>query len=248
MPSVYPILALQWVLTLRQRGSGLGDHLKAHKRQGFLEIELGDMKQHALYRIIAVDHDLISFRDLVVPVPDLPTPYTAELKNDITSAKLPKRLPQDPIVLITNPKDARYLISDREPVERMKRSEAIRMLVWSDAPVKQVEVTVDGVPLAQKSIRYAGGRFESVEKRWTRTLEGGAQSVPLWVAPWQAGQYADGQAHTIVATAIDSNGRRGTHSIRFRLDGQRLPLDGGFGEWLIATRFQESVSPNSAVL
>src|SRR3954468_19711372 len=101
---------------------GLGDHLKAHRDQGFLELELGDMKDHAIYRIIAVDHDMISFRDLSVPIPDMPAAYPSAMVDGLTDFELPKRLAQDPIVMVTNPKDARFLISGREPVSRIRQS------------------------------------------------------------------------------------------------------------------------------
>lgn len=54
------------------------------------------------YRVLAIDHDLLSFSDL--------------------------RFEQWPAVLITNPKDAQYLHPGMEPLGRIRRSTHIRLL------------------------------------------------------------------------------------------------------------------------
>lgn len=43
---------------------GLGDELYARHPTGFLELEVGDVKENGIVRILVVDHDTISFRDV----------------------------------------------------------------------------------------------------------------------------------------------------------------------------------------
>jgi hypothetical protein len=82
---------------LHKLAGGLGETMYAYQRDSLLELELGDMKTHGLFRIIVVDNDLVSFRDIELHSRDkLPM-----LASD------PYRGPRPPIVLVTNPKDAR---------------------------------------------------------------------------------------------------------------------------------------------
>ena len=60
------------------------------------------------YRILAVDHDMLSFVD--------------------------KTYPEMPVILMTNPKDARFIVPEQEPTDRMLLSTHIRYdfyLIWS---------------------------------------------------------------------------------------------------------------------
>ncbi|KAA8581951.1 hypothetical protein FQN60_008691 [Etheostoma spectabile] len=59
------------------------------------------------------------------------------------------RFEQWPAVLITNPKDAQYLHPGVEPLARIRRSTHIRILAFSEAPIKAVHVSVDGKPLGK---------------------------------------------------------------------------------------------------
>ena len=52
------------------------------------------------YRVVAIDHDILSFVDI--------------------------RLNTWPVVLITNPKDAHYIMPPYEPLGRMRKSTHIR--------------------------------------------------------------------------------------------------------------------------
>jgi hypothetical protein len=38
---------------------GMGETMYAYQENKLLELELGDMKKHALFRIVAVDNDLV---------------------------------------------------------------------------------------------------------------------------------------------------------------------------------------------
>uniref|UniRef100_A0A8C2XQ46 Transmembrane protein 62 n=1 Tax=Cyclopterus lumpus TaxID=8103 RepID=A0A8C2XQ46_CYCLU len=100
---------------------GLMPVLHSRHPQGTLELELGDWMDNRRYRVLALDHDLLSFADL--------------------------RFEQWPAVLITNPKDAQYLHPGLEPLGRIRRSTHIRILAFSEAPITAVHVSVDGEPL-----------------------------------------------------------------------------------------------------
>lgn len=104
----------------------LGDLLpKIYSRQktGTLELELGDWKINRKFRVLAVDHDLLSFVDA--------------------------KLGEWPIVLITNPKDAQFLTVSHEPVESIWQSTHIRILVFSHETVSDVHVYIDKDYLGQ---------------------------------------------------------------------------------------------------
>ncbi|KAL0969754.1 hypothetical protein UPYG_G00231840 [Umbra pygmaea] len=108
---------------------GLAPVLHSRHSKGTLELELGDWMHNRRYRLLAIDHDLMSFSDL--------------------------KFQQWPAVLITNPKEALYLQPGVEPLGRIQRSTHIRILAFSDAPITAVHVSVDGVELGEG--RSAGG-------------------------------------------------------------------------------------------
>ncbi|XP_062252726.1 transmembrane protein 62 isoform X1 [Platichthys flesus] len=108
---------------------GLMPVLHSRHPQGTLELELGDWMDNRRYRVLAFDHDLLSFSDL--------------------------KFEQWPAVLITNPKDAQYLHPGVEPLGRIRRSTHIRILAFSEASITAVHVSVDGEPLGKGS--SAGG-------------------------------------------------------------------------------------------
>ncbi|KAJ4461968.1 putative transmembrane protein 62 [Paratrimastix pyriformis] len=129
-----------------------------------LELELGDWKTNRWYRLAAFDHDLFSFTDA--------------------------QYAKDPVViLITNPKDARFLTA-REPLHRLAQSTHVRALVFpTPAPgappvrIDQVTVTLD--EQAPTLMRYASGTLG-----------------PMYVAPWApAGLDAARGTHTVTVTA-----------------------------------------------
>ncbi|CAJ1074457.1 transmembrane protein 62 isoform X1 [Xyrichtys novacula] len=102
---------------------GLMPVLHSRHPQGTLELELGDWMDNRRYRVLAFDHDLLSFSDL--------------------------KFEQWPAVLITNPKDAQYLHPGVEPLGRMRRSTHIRILAFSEAAITAVHVSIDGEPLGK---------------------------------------------------------------------------------------------------
>ena len=126
---------------------------------------------------MAFDHDLFSFVDMPVG--------------------------QWPLVLVTNPKNARFLAPTREPVQRMLNSSHIRMLVFSPHEITSIQLKIDG------------------QKHFTPVaIDGG----PLYVSPWTPKDYEFG-LHTLQVLAIDSLGRSATFTQPFSLDGTPLPFE-----------------------
>lgn len=108
---------------------GLMPMLHSRHPEGTLELELGDWMDNRRYRILAFDHDLLSFSDL--------------------------KFGEWPAVLITNPKEVQYLHPGVEPWGRIRKSTHIRILAFSEAPITAVHVSVDWEPLGMA--HSAGG-------------------------------------------------------------------------------------------
>ncbi|XP_074004773.1 transmembrane protein 62 isoform X1 [Numenius arquata] len=100
---------------------GLMPVLHSQHRGGTLELELGDWMDNRRYRILAFDHDLLSFADL--------------------------NFEEWPVVLITNPKSFLYSSSTHEPLAKILYSTHIRILAFSPSVIISVEVSIDGVRL-----------------------------------------------------------------------------------------------------
>ncbi|KAJ1824678.1 hypothetical protein LPJ73_009315, partial [Coemansia sp. RSA 2703] len=210
---------------LHQLAAGIGAQLQAYKpREGYWELELGDMKEHAVYRVYAVDHDLVSFVDVTLPLPAVPLP-----NPDLLAARVPSAIPHPPVVLVTNPKDARYLLPRHEPLHRMLTSSHIRLLVWADRPLASVALAIDGVPhphAAEYRGHETGGSSADLVK------------TPLWVAPWNASQYNDGRVHWLEATATDADRKTTTTRLPFHFSSTPIPLDNDArGGWIMRQDF-----------
>ncbi|KAM7163422.1 transmembrane protein 62 isoform 3-T3 [Macrochelys suwanniensis] len=100
---------------------GLMPILHSQHPQGTLELELGDWMENRKYRILAFDHDLLSFADM--------------------------NFEEWPAVLITNPKSLLYSSSSHEPLVKILHSTHIRILVFSHSFITSVKVSIDGVHL-----------------------------------------------------------------------------------------------------
>ncbi|CAL1536281.1 unnamed protein product [Lymnaea stagnalis] len=89
-------------------------------KTGQLELELGDWKENRVYRLLAMDHDLLSFTDA--------------------------KLGDWPLAVITNPK-SNMLYSPRvEPLHLIESSTHIRILAFSPTGIKGVTVSIDDRP------------------------------------------------------------------------------------------------------
>ncbi|KAG0046616.1 Transmembrane protein 62 [Gryganskiella cystojenkinii] len=251
---------------------GLGDALQSYQPTHFLELEVGDMKQNGLYRIMVVDNDMISFTDVSQPMTTIPpaimpkrpasaaAPVAQEpvepeeeegtqekstlssTGNDKKKKRKPvlgPRLPTNPILVVSNPKDSRYLIPKHEPVGRIGTSTHIRFLAWTDDqpfPVEgdehghhypmeiKIEIKIDG-KVHKNPARFVGTKAED------KTDEN--EFLPLYVSAWDPQIYNDGQDHTMEIKFVDGHGRIGTSQTVFRVDGQRSEMKGGFAEWIM---------------
>ncbi|KAJ2829249.1 hypothetical protein IWW50_000963 [Coemansia erecta] len=222
---------------LHELVGGIGAQLQAYKaREGFWELELGDMKEHAVYRVYAVDHDLVSFVDVRLPLDQIPLPNPALL-----AAHVDRPIPHPPVVLATNPKDARYLLPKHEPLDRMRRSRFIRALVWTDQPVKSVTIRIDGqlhphAAVYRGTERQAGANANETVK------------VPLWAAPWEPALYDDGKVHELEIVATDQAGKTGTSRTPFTLSRRLAPLDNDArGGWIMQQSFSRMFRTSGCV-
>ena len=127
------------------------------------------------FRLMAIDHDLFSF-------------------VDIGTGKWP-------YILVTNPKDARFL--SREPTKRMLLSSHVRILIFSPHKIVSVNLSIDG-------------NFHSSPQ----PVEGG----PLYVSPWQPTQYAHG-LHEMLVEVRDASGVSCSYHQPFSLDNTLASLE-----------------------
>ncbi|KAJ2805575.1 hypothetical protein H4S07_003985 [Coemansia furcata] len=212
---------------LHQLVGGIGAQLQAYKaHEGYWELEIGDMKEHALYRVYAVDHDLVSFVDVTLPVGHLPMPNPQMLDATVEGP-----IPHPPVVLVTNPKDARYLLPQHEPLGIMRQSTHIRVLVWADADVTKVEMKIDGKAHPHAAV-YRG--------KQTTDAKGDTVKTPLWVAPWDPAQYDDGLLHELEVIATDAEGKSTAVRVPFHFAAEPVPLENDArGGWIMRQSFPD---------
>ncbi|KAJ1893236.1 hypothetical protein LPJ66_005877 [Kickxella alabastrina] len=211
---------------LHYLAGGIGAQLQAYKaHDGYWELEIGDMKEHAVYRVYAIDNDLVAFVDVILPLEQIPMPNPQLLDAHVQAA-----IPHPPVVLVTNPKDARYLLPKHEPLGKMLTSTHIRVLIWTDSPVASVSVKIDGHEHPHKA-EYRGketGTGDDVVK------------TPLWVVPWDAAKYDDGSLHEIQVTAVDSDGKTTTVRLPFHFSLEPLSLENDSrGGWIMRQNFAD---------
>lgn len=152
---------------------GIVPNMYTLQQDGFLELELGDWKDNRMYRLLAIDHGLFSFVDI--------------------------KHGSWPVVLITNPKDALFVIPYKENLDTIKQSTHIRILAFSLVNIDSVKVRVNN-------------------EGWIVCKH---VSGPLYVAPWNP-QIYDVGVHTIQVFVKDIQGRTKHHSQPFSLDGTKL--------------------------
>ncbi|KAF4518801.1 hypothetical protein B566_EDAN005424 [Ephemera danica] len=151
---------------------GLVPNMYVMQKAGHLELELADWKDNRMYRLGAIDHGLFNFIDI---------PHG-----------------EWPVILVTNPKHALYIMPDREPMYRIHNSTHIRVLVFSPAPIIRVMIRID-------------------QAEWQTCNQ---VSGPLYVVPWNATLYTS-DSHTIEVVAEDAERRIKSLSQPFSLDGTR---------------------------
>ncbi|KAG7305922.1 hypothetical protein JYU34_008475 [Plutella xylostella] len=149
---------------------GLVPFMYTKQKAGYLELELGDWKDNRLYRLVAIDHGHLSFIDQ---------------KHNVW-----------PLVLVTNPKNARYLMPGREPLALSLASTHVRILAFSDVNIKTVEIS-----------------FEKVHWMACYNVEG-----PLYVAQWTPSLYKEG-LHNMYVRVVDELDKEAFIEHPFSLDG-----------------------------
>ncbi|KAI9305937.1 Metallo-dependent phosphatase-like protein [Cunninghamella echinulata] len=223
---------------------GLGDILQSYDPMTqTLELELGDMKDHGMYRIVAVDHDIISFVD--ARLPQAPSTQTKKsslipLMNDNTIEWPDSKPAVPPVILITNPKDARFVLDKKEPLDRIQSSSHIRFLVFTDQPPDQltIQIKIDG-KLINANYKSSNDNNGDQKENFTRYV--GNKKNPLWVHPWNPLDYQYG-SHVLSIQVKTSSGLIGESTILFRTDGKRLDIEGGAGEWIISSHMTTLVN------
>ncbi|GFN82924.1 transmembrane protein 62 [Plakobranchus ocellatus] len=153
--------------------ANLVPHMYARQKTGQLELELGDWKENRVFRVIAFDNDLVSFVD-------------AKFGNQ-------------PIVLITNPKNKDHLSPSLEPVEMIASSSYIRILIFSPKAVKQVIVHIDN--------RYLGNAIPS------------HPDSPLYVLKWNAKMFSEGD-HKLLVIVLTADKNTTLVTQHFSMDGK----------------------------
>jgi hypothetical protein len=218
---------------LHRLTAGLGDVLKSYsKSTDSLELELSDMKDHGSYRIVAVDHDLVSFVDIDLPISNIP-PASADSIVPLTDKNKiiwPRKIHPAPVILITNPKDSRYTMPTKEPLQSSHKSSHIRFLIFSEYEPDQLEVKIfmDDKPHLQP-IRFVG----SIEEK---------NKLPLWASIWEPNDFDDFGTHMLRIEVTSPDGQIGMSQVPFRMDNFRVKIQGGFGEWIIWSSISKIVN------
>ncbi|XP_014232229.1 transmembrane protein 62-like [Trichogramma pretiosum] len=143
------------------------------QKAGFLELELADWKDNRMYRLGVIDHGQFSFVDID--------------HRDW------------PVALVTNPKNAQFVMPRKEKLQSIIDSTHIRVLAFSIADIKSVRVKINN-----------GDWIECDH------VEG-----PLYVTNWNTSDYKTG-IHDIHLKVVDDEGREKTITQPFSLDGSRL--------------------------
>ncbi|CAH8525885.1 unnamed protein product [Schistosoma rodhaini] len=189
---------------------GLAKKMYFLQPQGYWEWELGDWRENRYFRIVAVDNDLVSF-------------------VDVRKFSLNDSNKEWPIILITNPKNANFLLPRKEPFHRIEFSTHIRILVWSLSPILRVSVSINGI--------HQG--FAEPAK----SLESG-NSTPLYVLPWNTSQWSANpySFHVIEVTAKDANNNQGTVVQSFSLRNRAVYPIGLVSKFLVANSLSVLIS------
>lgn len=209
--------------------AGLGDVLKSYNsKTDSLELELSDMKDHGSYRIVAVDHDLISFVDVDLPIDQIPPALDGHIvplteKNEII---WPKKINPAPVILITNPKDSKYTMPTKEPLQNSRKSSHVRFLVFSEYEYQNLDIKL-----------FVDDKHHPFSAKFV-----GNENLPLWTSVWEPNDFDDFETHTLRIEATAPDGQVGISQVVFRMDNMRVKIQGGFGEWVISSSLSKLVT------
>ncbi|CAH2230975.1 jg3446 [Pararge aegeria aegeria] len=155
---------------------GMVPRMYTKHKKGYLELELGDWKDNRMFRLAAIDHGLFSFVDQ---------------KHNTW-----------PLVLVTNPKHARFTLPGREPLQLMPQSSHIRILAFSDVKMESVKISFDNIS-------------------WMKCK---GTNKPLFVCLWLPHVFKAG-VHKLYVSAVDEMGRKTDVEHLFSLDGSVVPFE-----------------------
>lgn len=250
---------------------GIGNHMVTHQPAAgdMLEAELGDLKGSGMFRIVVVDSGMVSFSDFTL-WPQSNTygddlPLKANLSDMFEEAQYNdggsnQPTPQlglsyrPPIVMITNPKDCRYIIPHKDASHKIISSPHIRLFIWNATRIARIYIHIDGMVHAFP-ISYVGtgAPFSGVGSPDAADYQGDNKKkigpshrggyLPVWVSDWDPKEYDDGEMHEMTVLVLDDKGNNSTSSIVFRVDGKRdgdIP-NNGIGGWIMTTSFPRMV-------
>lgn len=149
---------------------GLVKQMYTKHKKGYLELELGDWKDNRMFRLAAIDHGIFSFIDQ---------------KHNTW-----------PIILVTNPKHAQFILPGREPLQLIQDSTHIRILAFSDVKIESVKISFDKIS-------------------WMKCKK---KDGPLYVCHWLPHLFKTG-LHNVYVVATDEVGKETTLEHPFSLDG-----------------------------
>ncbi|KAL3320735.1 Transmembrane protein 62 [Cichlidogyrus casuarinus] len=178
--------------------AGMCDKMYTLQPQGYFELELADWKFNRGLRIVAVDHDLVSFQDFHL---------------------MPQKLDDSwPLGIITNPKNARFLLPSKEPTHTIANSTHIRILAWSNSKIRKVTV-------------FLNDNFLGLANK---------KSKSLYVLAWEPKALDSKLEHTIKVLIEDEAGKSRELSQIISVDGlPRWSLD-FLSTFILATNFHEA--------
>lgn len=212
--------------------AGLGKTMYSNVKDRYLELEIGDLKDNAMFRILAIDHDSISFVDQSLHLSQIPMKKVTNSKKGQPLQVKKEEDGRPPIVLITQPKDGRFRISHKEPQYSVSQLSQIRFLLWTHEKPVQFNISIDGKQMPGLQPKFIGKGQPWVE---------GEDYLPLWTVDWDH-PVGDDRIHSLEIRVTDASGRNGTHIVQFKSDGDLVPnLKTGSGGFIISLDFPKLV-------
>ncbi|ORX82543.1 Metallo-dependent phosphatase [Anaeromyces robustus] len=186
------------------------------------ELELKDLKLHGVYRIIAVDHDSISFTDKMLEMNKIPYKFgeNETLETLLDKPKFDFGIKNKPVVLITNPQDTSMKLSKHHyPIIEDKKLTHVRTLIFSENPINTIELYIDNEKISTiDALNNPNSSFKLIGNNNVNSTE----YLPLYAMEWKGNEsYNDGKIHVMVVKAYDSNNIEGENSIHFSFSNKR---------------------------
>ena len=200
----------------------IGLKLYSH-HNNFIELEVMDFKTHGVYRIVAVDHDTISFIDNKLPMPSIPYRYQYTLEEMLQQPKYNFTENVKPIVLITNPQDSQLVLPDvHYPKIEQKKLTHVRTLIFSEADIRSIELYIDNTKISTiDSLDNPNSSFKLIGNNDMTSSD----YLPLYAMEWAGNEsYNDGKTHVLTVKAYDSNGKIGENTINFNFNNKQEPF------------------------